>query len=145
MSFENSFTIESQRTYFLHYFHFTFHSRRCLPFGDQMKMSPCEKFSRHALRVVSNTACKQPERIRIPKFSGDKMKYSTWWAVFSSCVDETSLSPQFKMLQLESCLEGKAAKTVRGLGYSSEAYEAVKARLNRNYGPRKLATGSSAY
>ena len=65
---------------------------------------------------------KQLERIQIPKFSGDKMKYSTWWVAFSSCVDETSLSPQFKMLRLESCLEGEAAEMVRGLGYSSEAY-----------------------
>jgi len=77
---------------------------------------------------------KQLERIRIPKFSGDKMKYSTWWAAFSSCIDEMSLSQQFKMLRLESCLEGKAAEMVRGLGYSSEAYEAAKARLNRKYG-----------
>ena len=77
---------------------------------------------------------KQLERIRIPKFSGDKMKYSAWWAAFSSCVDETSLSPQFKMLRLEGCLEGEAAATVRGLGYSSEAYKAAKARLNRKYG-----------
>jgi len=77
---------------------------------------------------------KQLERIRIPKFSGDKMKYSSWWAAFSSCVDETSLSPRFKMLQLESCLEGEAAATVKGLGYSSAAYEAAKTRLNRKYG-----------
>ena len=62
------------------------------------------------------------------------MKYLTWWAAFSSCVDETSLSPQFKMLPLESCLEGEAAETVRGLGYSLEAYEAAKARMNRKYG-----------
>ena len=41
---------------------------------------------------------KQLEQIQIPKFLGDKMKYSTWRAVFSSCVDETSLSPQFQML-----------------------------------------------
>ena len=38
------------------------------------------------------------------------------------------------MLRLESCLEGEAAETVRGLGYSSEASEAAKARLNRKYG-----------
>ena len=38
------------------------------------------------------------------------------------------------MLRLKSCSEGEAAETVRGLGYSSEAYEATKARLNRNYG-----------
>lgn len=59
--------------------------------------------------------------IRIPKFSGNKVKYSSWWVAFSSCVDETSLSPQFKMLRLESCLRGKAATTVKGLGYSSVA------------------------
>ena len=75
---------------------------------------------------------KQLEQIRIPKFSGDKMKYSSWWAAFSSCVDET-LSPQFKMLQLESCLEDEAEATVKGLGYSSAAYEAAKTRLNRKY------------
>ena len=40
---------------------------------------------------------KQLKQIRIPKFLGDKIKYSTR-AVFSCCVDETSLSPQFKML-----------------------------------------------
>ena len=62
------------------------------------------------------------------------MKYSNWWAAFSSCVDETSSSPQFKMLRLESCLEGEAAETVRGLGYSSETYKAAKTRLNRKYG-----------
>ena len=73
---------------------------------------------------------KQFERIRIRKFSSDKMKYSTWWAAFSSCLVETSLSPQFKMLCLESCLEGEAAETVRGLGYSLEAYKAAKVRLN---------------
>lgn len=49
-------------------------------------------------------------------------------------MDETNLSPQFKMLRLESCLEGEAAETVKGLGYSEHAYEAAKARLNRKYG-----------
>ena len=79
-------------------------------------------------------ANKQLERIRIPKFSGDKKEYQSWWAAFSSCVDETNLSAQFKMLRLESCLVGEAAETVKGLGYSDHAYEAAKARLNRKYG-----------
>lgn len=34
-------------------------------------------------------ANKQLEQIRIPKFSGDKKEYQSWWAGFSSCVDET--------------------------------------------------------
>ena len=34
-------------------------------------------------------AKKQLKRIQIPKFSGDKKEYKSWWAAFSSCVDET--------------------------------------------------------
>ena len=33
-------------------------------------------------------ANKQIERIQIPKFLGDKKEYQSWWAAFSSCVDE---------------------------------------------------------
>ena len=40
------------------------------------------------------------------------------------------MSPQFTMLQLESCLVGEVAEMVKGLGYSDHAYEAAKARLN---------------
>ena len=76
----------------------------------------------------------QLERIRIPIFSGNKMDFQRWNAAFTSCVDMTSLSPQFKMLRLEACLAGEAANTIKGLGYSLEAYEAAKARLFRNYG-----------
>ena len=50
---------------------------------------------------------------------------------------ETNLSAKFKMLRLESCLEGEAAETVEGLGYSDHAYEAAKARLNRKYGENR--------
>ena len=67
-------------------------------------------------------------------FAGDKMKFQQWNAAFTSCVDKTSLGPQFKMLRLESCLRGEAANTVRGLGYSQEAYNAARARLERKYG-----------
>ena len=76
----------------------------------------------------------QLERIRIPIFSGNKMDFQRWNAAFTSCVDMTSLSPQFKMLRLEACLAGEAANTIKGLGYSLEAYEAAKARLFRKYG-----------
>ena len=79
-------------------------------------------------------ANKQLKRIRVAKFSGDKKEYQSWWAAFSSCVDETNLSAQFKMLRLESSLVGEAAKTAKGLGYSDHVYEAAKASLNRKYG-----------
>lgn len=44
------------------------------------------------------------------------------------------MDPQFKMLRLESCLEGGAAETVKGLGYSEAAYDAAKKRLIGKYG-----------
>ena len=37
------------------------------------------------------------------------------------------------MLWLESCLEGEAAETVKGLGYLDHVYRAAKARLNQKY------------
>ena len=78
-------------------------------------------------------ANKQLERIQSPKFSGDKKEYHSSWSAFSSCVDETNLSAQFEMLWLESCLEGEAAETVKGLGYLDHAYRAATARLNQKY------------
>ena len=83
---------------------------------------------------VATTSQAQLERIRIPVFSRNNMDYQKWYAAFTSCVDLTSLSPQFKMLRLESCLTGEAAETIKGLGYSAEAYEAARARLDRKYG-----------
>lgn len=76
----------------------------------------------------------QLERIRIPIFSGNKMDFQCWKAAFTSYVDMTSLSLQFKMLRLEACLAGEAENTLKGLGYSLEAYKAAKARLFRKYG-----------
>ena len=77
---------------------------------------------------------KQLERIRIPIFSGNKMEFQQWFAAFSTCVDKTSLAPQFKMLRLEGCLRGEAVETIKGLGYSQTAYDAALSRLQRKYG-----------
>lgn len=47
---------------------------------------------------VKSDTHRQLERIRIPVFNGDKLKFQQWFAAFSSCVDQTSMDPQFKML-----------------------------------------------
>ena len=82
----------------------------------------------------SNVVNGQLERIKIPVFGGNKIEFPRWHAAFSSCVDASSLSAQFKMLRLEGCLTGEAAETIKGLGYSEAAYETAKARLLRKYG-----------
>ena len=38
------------------------------------------------------------ERIRISTFSGNKTEFQHWKATFTSCVDATAYSAQFKML-----------------------------------------------
>ena len=57
MPYEMSFSIGCERIFFKSYFKFIFRTWRCSQFGDQMKMSSSEIFSRHALQVVSNTGC----------------------------------------------------------------------------------------
>lgn len=69
----------------------------------------------------SNAVNGQLERIKIPVFGGNKLEFPRWHAAFSSCVDSSSLSAQFKMLRLEGCLTGEAAQMVKGLGYSEGA------------------------
>ena len=89
---------------------------------------------RPANKAHGDESMKQLERIRIPVFAGNKMNFQRWHAAFTFCVDQTPLTPQFKMLRLEACLVGEAAETIKGLGYSLEAYEVAKARLVRKYG-----------
>ena len=74
------------------------------------------------------------ERVRIPTFGGNKTDFQHWNATFTSCVDATAMSAQFKMLRLEACLAGEALETIKGLGYSEAAYDAAKSRLLTKYG-----------
>ncbi|XP_028407849.1 uncharacterized protein LOC114530429 [Dendronephthya gigantea] len=74
------------------------------------------------------------ERLQVPKFDGDKLKFASFWAAFSAIVDETSALPRYKMLRLKACLEGNAAEAIAKLGYLDEAYEEAKRTLIRKFG-----------
>lgn len=56
-----------------------------------------------------------------------------------SCVDDTSMTAQFKMLRLEACLGGEAAETIKGLGYTQVAYDAADSKVRG-----QSATGTDA-
>jgi len=60
-------------------------------------------------------------------FSGDKMDFQKKNAPFTICASDLTFA-QFKMLRLVVCLGGKAANTLKPLGYSLDASEAVKTR-----------------
>ena len=74
------------------------------------------------------------ERIRLPKFNGDKTKFEYFWATFESIVDETDEPAKYKMIRLKSCLEGKAEEAISKLGFSEEAYKEAKNTLKRRFG-----------
>ena len=73
--------------------------------------------------------------VDLPKFSGvDKADYEPWKAAFMSIVDRLAIPVNEKMLRLQSSLTGKALTLVKDLGYTLNAYERAKAKLEKKYG-----------
>ena len=71
--------------------------------------------------------------IQIPKFKGDKTKFESFWAVFTTMI-QSDEPPKYKMIRLKACLEGKAKEAIAKLGFSAEAYEEAKKTLKRKFG-----------
>ena len=75
------------------------------------------------------------KRVDLPKFSGeDKADYEPWKAAFMSIVDGMDIPVGEKVLRLQSSLTGKALALVKDLGFSVNAYERAKEKLERKYG-----------
>ena len=71
----------------------------------------------------------------LPIFSGEeKSDYESWKAAFLSVVDRRDIPVGEKMLRLQGCLSGKALTMVKDLGYSLNAQERAKAKLEKKYG-----------
>ena len=79
----------------------------------------------------------QLKRISIPTFSGDKNIYESWKSAFMQCIDRAAATPEYKLLQLRQCLEGKALQCIQELGHSPAAYEAAKSVLERKFGGKR--------
>ena len=47
--------------------------------------------------------------------------------------------PEYKLLRLHECLQCEALKVIENLEHSAAAYEAAKARFERNYGGKRRA------
>jgi hypothetical protein len=73
--------------------------------------------------------------VDLPIFSGEeKSDYESWKAAFLSVDDRRDIPVGEKMLRLQGCLSGKALTMVKDLGYSPNAYERAKAKLEKKYG-----------
>ena len=71
--------------------------------------------------------------VDLPKFSGES-DYETWKAAFMTVVDRLNIPVAEKMLRLQNCLSGKALAMAHDLGYSQNAYERAKEKLEKRYG-----------
>lgn len=90
-----------------------------------------ESCGNHSIRDLR----RQLTRIEKPMFTGDKMSYQNWKAVFMARVDTVPASGEYKLLQIRQCLP--ALNVIENLGYSAAAYEAAKERLERRYGGKR--------
>ena len=76
--------------------------------------------------------------VDLPTFDGeDKVEYEQWKAAFTSAVDYADIPVNEKMLRLQNSLKGKALKLVKDLGFSSNAYERAKQKLEKKYGGQR--------
>ena len=73
-----------------------------------------------------------------PNFLGeDKTDYESWKAAFVPIVNEEDIPVSEKMLRLQNSLSGKARTMAKDLGYSLNAYEREKSKLEKKYGAER--------
>ena len=95
-------------------------------------------------RLVQRSLPVKLKGVDLPKFSGDdKADYEPWKAAFMSIVDGMDIPVGEKVLRLQSGLTGKALALGKDLGYSVNAYERAKEKLERRYGGERLAESST--
>ncbi len=102
-----------------------------LPYGNNPNVP-----NQYNGRPVPRTLPVKLKGVDLPKFSGeDKADYEPWKAAFMSIVDLMDIPVSEKVLRLQNSLSGKAhLALVKDLGYSVNAYERAKEKLERKYG-----------
>ena len=77
-------------------------------------------------------------RIDLPKFSGDVLKFTSFWQQFTACVDDCDYPTIAKFNYLMSCLKGEASTVIEGLPITAENYDAAKQMLKKRFGRKEL-------
>ena len=71
--------------------------------------------------------------INLPKFSGDPLKWTSFWDTMKSNIFDTDLSNVDKFNYLRSALIGEASELIAGLPTTSDALDEACALLKREY------------
>ena len=91
----------------------------------------------HHSEVIGCDMWSQLKRIAIPTFSGNKNTYQGWKTAFTACIDQSSATPEYKLLQLRQYLSGEALQCIEKLGHSAAAYQIAKETLERKFGGKR--------
>jgi hypothetical protein len=96
--------------------------------GEGFNTSPLRESSQGNRSVKLNG-------VELPQFlREDKADNESWKAAFMSIVDASNLPVSEKISRLQNSLAGRALMLVKDLGYSRNAYERAKAKLEKKYG-----------
>ena len=102
---------------------------------DHKRKQQIDPYTEQRFRNAQKVAPVKLKGVELPTFTGeDKADYEPWKAAFMSVVDESYISAQEKMLRLQGSLKGKALKMVKDIGYSLNAYERAKEKLEKKFG-----------
>lgn len=79
----------------------------------------------------------QLKRVSIVTFSGVKAEYRLFRDAFDECVDKSTSSSSYKMLQLRHHLRGDALRAIEGLPASEIGYTAALKKLDTKFGGQR--------
>ena len=104
--------------------------------------TPEEDTSNHSTTASQSVTSIKPSvnlpRIDLPKFSGDVLKFTSFWQQFTACVDDCDYPTIAKFNYLTSCLKGDASTVIEGLPITTENYETAKQMLKKRFGRKEL-------
>jgi hypothetical protein len=76
--------------------------------------------------------------IELPRFSGEILKFTSFWQQFTACVDELTIPDVTKFNYLMGLLRGDAKSCLEGMSITAENYDAAKKLLKEKFGRKEL-------
>ena len=94
--------------------------------------------------VLKNNAMKTPGSAKLPtiplmKFDGKTENWPEFYENFYSLIDSRKdLDVHQKLNYLKNCMEGRAAKAIKGFPFQPQSYEDILVRLKQKFGNKRL-------
>ena len=85
------------------------------------------------LKTNDHVNVKLPQ-LTLPEFDGTTTQWPSFWASFTSSIDETNLPIIQKFIYLRNCLKGKAFKEIEGYHLIEDNYQLAIKHLKERFG-----------